>query len=461
MKYVLVFFTLLSLGLHAQTPPKTFQLPPYEKVVLPNGLTLYLLEQHEVPLLYVSGIFPAGAIHDQTNYGLANLTADALLFGTQSYTKAQIEETLDFLGANLSTGATKEAATLFASFATKDQDRVFPILKEILTSPVFEPKEFDKRKTRLLTELRQAKESPRSVVGDYFAKFVFGDHVYANPVNGTPEGVQGITAAEAKAFYASHYVPNGSALAIAGDFDTKAMKAKLTALFRDWKKGTVPNAALAAKPIETPKKPRILLVDRDNAIETTFLIGQMGITRNNPDYVAVDVVNTVLGGRFTSWLNDELRVNSGLTYGANSRFSPLKNSGTFVVSTFTKTATTTDAIDLALKVIDRLHTQGIDEATLASAKNYVKGQFPPRYETAGSLANFLTQMHFYGLNEGYINDFSRKVDALTPATVQAVIQKYFPKEAFQFVLIGRAADLREKVKKYGEVSEKGIKAPGF
>ncbi len=134
---------------------------------------------------------------------------------------------------------------------------------------------------------------------------------------------------------------------------------------------------------------------------------------NNPDQIQIDVINTILGGRFTSWLNDELRVNAGYTYGARSRFSQYKNAGTFYISTFTATKNTEAAIDLALKTYNRLFEKGIDEATLKSAKNYVKGQFPPEYETAGSLAGFLTQKYIYGLDDSYINNFEKAVDGMT------------------------------------------------
>jgi predicted Zn-dependent peptidase len=168
-----------------------------------------------------------------------------------------------------------------------------------------------------------------------------------------------------------------------------------------------------------------------------------------------------LGGRFTSWLNDELRVNSGLTYGARSSFGSFKEGGKFVISTFTKNESTEEAVDLALKTYGRMHGQGIDEATLESAKNYVQGQYPPRYETAGSLASLLTDMYWYGFDENFINTFQEKVGKLDVAEANRIANTYFPKENLQFVLIGKAEDLRELAKKWGEVTEKEITADGF
>jgi predicted Zn-dependent peptidase len=208
-------------------------------------------------------------------------------------------------------------------------------------------------------------------------------------------------------------------------------------------------------------KSRVLLVNKDDSHETTFYIGQYGITRSNPDYIPIQVINTILGGRFTSWLNAALRINSGLTYGAGSYFNPYKTSGTFIISSFTETSTTIEAIDMALKVLDSLHTKGLNEETLSSAKNYLKGQFPPDYETSGDLASLLVRMFFYNISDAFINDFQKNVDELTVQKANEIIRTYFPKENLQFVLIGKTAELKDKVSKYGEVIEKEIKDVGF
>jgi predicted Zn-dependent peptidase len=156
-------------------------------------------------------------------------------------------------------------------------------------------------------------------------------------------------------------------------------------------------------------------------------------------------------------LNDELRINTGLTYGAGSRFTALKNGGSFVISTFTASKTTEPAIDKALEVLNKLHTNGLDEKALASAKNYVKGQFPPRYETSGQLAGLLTQMFWYNFDQSFINNFEKNVDELNLAKANQVIEKYFPRDKLQFVLIGKAADIKKIAEKYGSVTEVDIK----
>lgn len=458
MKRFTSFILALLLVQGATLFAQDYKLPAYQKFTLPNGLTVYLMEQREVPMISVSAILPAGAIYDGDKAGLASLTAVALKHGTRSYPKAKLDEELDFIGASINTYSTKEAARLSAEFASKDREKVFGIIQELLTAPVFDTAEFSKEKNRVLVRLNQAKESPRAVIGSYFDKLIYGDHVYGNIVAGTPTTVAALTAKDAQQFYHNNYIPNGSAIAVAGDFNSKEMKAMLTKLFAGWKKGSQPEANVAARPIAKPNESRVLLVNKDDAKETTFYIGALGVSRNNPDFVSISVINTLFGGRFTSMLNDELRVNTGLTYGANSFFSPMKNGGSFVFTTFTATKTTEPAIDKALEVLNRLHEKGIDEQALTSAKNYVKGQFPPRYETSGQLAGLLTDMFWFKFDESYINNFQKNVDGLTLDKARQIINTYFPKDKLQFVLVGKAADIKKIAEKYGKVTEVQISA---
>jgi predicted Zn-dependent peptidase len=461
----IIYITMLAVFISSTFTNKTqaqeaFKVPAYTKFTLGNGLSIYLMEQHEVPTISFSAIIPAGAIYDGDKNGLASFTADGLNYGTKNYTKSQIEEQLDFLGASLNTYASKESAGLSAKFAKVDQDKVLPIIKEVLLYPVFTQEEFDKEKARGLQQLERAKESPRNVIGDYWDKFIYGNHPYANPVSGKPSTVKNISTQDLKSFYSQNYNPNGSAIAIVGDFNTAEMKSKISKLFKEWKTGNESTLKIET-PASLPNQARVLLVNKEDARETTMFIGGKGISRNNPDYVAIQVVNTVLGGRFTSWLNDELRVNSGLTYGARSSFAPLKNAGTFSVSTFTATKTTQPTIEKALEVVEKLHDKGIDDETLTSAKNYVKGQFPPDYETSGQLAGLLNQMFWYGFDESYINNFQANVDGLTSAKAKEIITKYFPKDNLQFLFIGKADDIKSIVEKFGTVTVKDIKADGF
>ncbi|WP_028769375.1 M16 family metallopeptidase [Shewanella fidelis] len=456
----------LTLAGCATTPVATtvdtgsFSVPAYQQVTLANGLTVYLMPQREVPLITVNATVRAGAVNDTTS-GVAELTAAGLMLGAGGKTKLEIEQEVDFLGASLNSGAGKEGSYISSDFMAKDSDKMLPLIKDILVAPDFDASEFDKLRQREIAGLSQAKESPRAVINRYYDKLVFGEHPYGNATSGNRDSLSELTVNQLRAFHKSFYQPSNTAISVVGDFDPAEMQAKLASLFADWQ-DTEPAALIdLSTGLPTLDEADVLLVDKPDAIETTFLIGGMGISRDNPDFVGLSVINTVLGGRFTSWLNDELRVNAGLTYGARSGFSAYSASGTFKISTFTQTATTKETIDLALKTYARLWEKGLDQATLDSAKAYVKGQFPPKYETSGQLAGLMSDMYLYGFDDAFINEFQAKVDGLTLAESKRLIDTYFPQKNLQFVIIGNAAKIAPIAKEHGKVKQVNMTDVGF
>lgn len=455
----LVGLASLSL-LAANSQAAEFRLPAFETTRLPNGLTVYLMERHDVPLIAVRAVVKAGAVSDAANAGLANLTGDALLLGSSKYDKKTLDQTFDFRGGRIASGTTTESTSLNADFASADVDVLLPIFADAMLHPVFEAEEFGKLRSRTVDGLKQAKESPRNVVQTYYRSMLFGNGAYANPVGGTVNSVTALQPQDAKKFHQSYYRPENAALVIVGDFKPSVMRAKLVTLFGSWKAATAMPATPANGKVEADKA-RVWLVNKSDAVETTFLFGGKGIARNDPDYVPLQVINTIVGGRFTSWLNDELRVNSGLTYGANSGFAPLAETGSFAVSSFTATPKTEAALALATKTYQRLWDKGIDAATLESAKAYVKGQFPPRFETNQQLAGLLGEMFVAKVGREQIDHFMRDVDGLNVDRAKQLVDKHFPRDKLQMLLIGKAESIRSIAAGYGEVTELDITANGF
>lgn len=454
--HTIILFVVLSSAAIAQ-----FKLPAYKTFTLDNGLTVYLMEKKDVPLVSFSAAFDGGVVKDGSASGLASFTAEALRFGTASYSKSQIDSLFNFYGSNISTYAGTDYSGLYSQFMRENTETLLQVVKEIILAPAFPENEIQKRKQRWIAEIDQAKESPRSVIGNYFNKFIYGDSPYGNSGLGTKKGIEIISVEKVQQFYLTNYRPESSAIAMVGDFNSTEMKQIVEKYFSEWINNSpkmLSDMRISNKPLENSS---IYLVNKSNATETTFRIGGYGITMSNPDQIQLEVINTILGGRFTSWLNDALRVNAGLTYGAGSRFAKYKYSGTFYIGTFTTTPNTETAIDLALETYDRLFEEGIDEETLQSAKNYVKGQFPPDYETMGSLAGFLTQKYVYGLDDSIINNFEDEVNSLTLERTVDLIKKYFPKENLQFVMIGKADEIRDIVSKYGMVTERNIDEDGY
>jgi predicted Zn-dependent peptidase len=450
MKTINLLMVLLA-SLVSTTTSAEYLLPDYQRFTLKNGLTVYLMEQKEVPLVDISVVVKVGAIEDKVNAGLSYMTAQNLVLGTQKLTKSALDLQIDFVGANISSASNKEFSTIRSSFASKDTLMLMTMMRDIVIAPRFDQQEFTKFKKRHLLNLEQDKESARAVINQYFNQAIFGNKGYGAMVDGNTDTVNDLTLEHIKQHYHHWYQPKNTAIIVAGDFDQKVMKQQINALFIDWKNhSTTVNTVITA--VKANKKPKVLLVNKSDAAESTFIIGGKGISRNNPDRIGLMVINTILGGRFTSWLNDELRINTGLTYGARSGFNSYSNDGTFTISTFTQTDTTIEAIDLALQTYARLWQKGIDQQSLNSAKSYVKGQFPPEFETSSQLASLLEDMYGYGFDQSYINTFQQQVDSLTVEGVNTLINKYFPKENLQFVIIGNAAVIKKKVEKYGDVT---------
>jgi zinc protease len=436
-----------------------FTLPDYQKLTLKNGLTVYLMEQHEVPLVDIRVVTKAGAVNDGKNYGLANFTGTALGFGSNKLSKKEIENLFDFHGANFSNNVGMESSTSSLSIASKDIDKLLPTFRDIILSPTFDNEEFIKEKKRYLENLKQSREQPGRIIGSVFNHLFFQQHLFGNPIQGNTSSIEKISLQQIETFYHTLYSANNSALIIVGDFETQSMKKRINTLFSNWKSKSISYPDL--KGFKAPTESNVLIVNKSDANESTFIIGGKGVASNHPDTVAIKVINTILGGRFTSWLNDALRVNSGLTYGARSRFGSNSTAGTFVISTFTKNETTFEAIDLAMQTYKKLWEEGIDNDTLESAKAYVKGQFPPKYETSSQLARLLGNMWVQHLDNTFINDFQKNVDALNVTKANKIAQAVFPKENLQLVIIGKADEIRKKAEKYGKVKEVDIKTFSF
>jgi predicted Zn-dependent peptidase len=214
--------------------------------------------------------------------------------------------------------------------------------------------------------------------------------------------------------------------------------------------------------VDTFAGKKLLLVDKPDSTQTFFQIGNVGINRKNPDRVFVRVINTLFGGRFTSMLNTELRIKSGLSYGARSSFSERVVRGPFSITSFTRNESTEQAIDLALEVLRRLHEKGITEEELKSAQTYMKGQFPPTMETTDQLAGLIAQLEFYDLDQNDVDTLYSKIDSMTMDDARRVIKQYFPLENLVFVLIGKSADIEKIAKKYaGTFESRSITQPGF
>jgi predicted Zn-dependent peptidase len=443
----------------AQTGSLT--LPPYRKVVLKNGMTLLLMEQREVPLVAFSILVKAGSVSDPAGKeGVASMTAALLRRGTATRSADDFAAQLDFIGGSFGAGASADATIMSAEFMKKDLARGLELVADAVLHPAFPADEVKKLAAQRVDGIKSAKDRAAGVIGQYFNAYLYGRHPYGRPTGGDETSVASITRDDVVKFYETNYTPGGTVMAVVGDFAPADMEQQLAAVFAAWPAKAAPQVAVADAPLVKGRK--LLLVDKPDSTQTYFRIGNIGIARSNPDRVLIDIVNTLFGGRFTSMINTELRIKSGLTYGANSGFAQWKAKGPFFVNSYTSNANTEKALDMTLDVLKRLHEKGISDDDLKSAKAYLKGQFPPDIETPDQLAGVLSELVFNGLDEREINAYYAKIDAAAMTDINRVIKQYFPLDNLVFVLVGRASDIEPVAKKYAPVVDrKSISAPGF
>jgi predicted Zn-dependent peptidase len=465
MKRLLFIATIVVAAATGATtlPAQTggLKLPPHERRRLPNRITLLLMERHELPLVSFQVIVNAGPVVDPSGQeGLASLVADLLRKGTKTRTANQFSEQLDFVGGEFNTNVAADYATISAQFMKKDVGTGLDLLADALLNATFPQEEVDKLVQQRVDGIKADKDQALAVLPLYFNAFLYGKHPYARPRDGDEKSLPTITRDAIVKFYRAEYAPANTILAVVGDFEQSEMARMLDQRFGPWP--TQRASAIAIPDQADAVGKRLLLVDKPDATQTYYSIGNVGVARTNPDRVPIRVVNTVFGGRFASMLNTELRIKTGLTYGARSSFDEHKSRGPFVISTYTRTATTEKAMDLTLEVIRRLHEKGITQEELDLAKSYIKGQFPPTIETSRQLASQLAQLEFYGLDEREINQLYPKIDAMTLADAQRVIRQYFPLDNLVFVVIGKASEIGPVVRKYApEVKTLSITEAGF
>jgi zinc protease len=437
-------------------------LPDVVRVELDNGAVIILLEKHDVPLIGVEVNIRGGAIADLHGMdGTANLLAAMLNKGAAGRSAAQFAEAIDAVGGSLEAGAGLESINVSGEFMSRDTDLMVRLLTDMLRAPTLDDDEIVKLRDRQIDQIRAAKDSgPEALSPIYGNSSLFGDHPYGSPVDGSEETLARITPAELRAFYRRYFGGDRLVIAVAGDIDATDMLAKLSAAFGDWAPAPAPLPEVAA-PVPVVGS-RVLLIDKPGATQSYFWAGNVGVGRGYEQRAALDVANTQFGGAFTSMLMTGLRTNAGLTYDARSSLRRNTMGGSVAITSYTKTESTVEAMDLALSLLAEFREQGVPADMIAPRKNYILGQFAPRLETASQLAAQFAALETYGLDAGYVNEYGAAIVAADGDTIHAVINQVYPAaNNMVFTVIGDADKIREQLTKYGPVTEMSISDPRF
>lgn len=459
-RFVVFALTLIgALSAHAQGAVKT---PAFERVKLGNGATLLLMERHDVPLIAFNAVIRGGAATDPENgYGTASLLAGLLEKGAGARDANAFAETVASVGGTIETGASTETISVGGSFLSRDQKLMVELLADVLQRPRLEADQFEALRGRHIEFIRAAKDSDRSSLTSFYgAAALFGSHPYGRPVNGSEASLATLKHADVQRYYQEHVGADRVIIAVAGDFKTSQMKSLLSRAFSDWRKASAPMPSIP-KPADISGR-RVLLVDAPDAVQSYFWAADVSVAKGDPRRASLDVVNTLFGGRFTSMLNTELRIRSGLSYGARSSFDRLSDGGSWELTSFTRTEKTIEAIDLAFATLDKLHQGAIDDAQLASGKSYVLGQYPLAFETASQWAYQLATLEFYGLDRNYIDNYGHALAGVSPNDAKRVVDEVIPASSgVVLVVIGKADAIRDGLRKYGPLTEMKLADPDF
>lgn len=405
------------------------------KFITPNGMTVLVLEQHFLPIVEIHALVKVGSAQDPPEKaGLSNLVSSLLDEGTATRTSKQLAEQIDFVGGSLEAHAGEDFSTATVRILEKDIGLGFTLLADILQHPVFPKQEFERVRGQILGEISSDNDDPGHVAMKVFNQLVFQNHPYRWPVNGTEETLRKIVLADVQNFYAKEYLPNQVILTIVGDVTVEQATDLVQTHFGSWKKGPV-----QPRPVKKPAtidKKVVQLIEKD-LTQSTIVVGHLGISRTNPDFYAVTVMNHILGaGGFSSRLMDSIRDKQGLAYGITSHYDTRAMPGSFWINLQTRTETTNQAINSVLSEMKAIREAPVSEQELADAKAFLMGSFPLRLDSTAKLAQVLAQVEFFGLGFDYFSQYPKWIERVTKDDVLRVAKQYLDPQHYALVVVG-------------------------
>jgi predicted Zn-dependent peptidase len=414
--------------------PPSLTLPPLTTRQLENGLRIVVIEQHELPLVdAVLQVRSGGESDPAGKMGLAALAAAMLTEGTASRTALQIADQAAYLGAELgaTSGWEQSAVTLHTPIAQLDS--ALALFADVALHPSFTPADLERVRKIRLTALQQLRDRAPAIADRAFASAVFGEHPYGRPLAGTERSIRSITRDELRQFHTTYFRPNNATLLVVGDVQPADVERRARDLFGAWERDTV--RAATTPPPARPNATTVVLIDKPGAAQSSFRIGGIGAPRTTSDYYALQVMNTVLGGAFTSRLMQNLRETHGYTYGAYSGFGLRRSAGPFIASAEVVTAKTDSTYLEFMKELRAIRdTVPADE--LAKAKRYLQLGLPGEFETTGQIAGQYLPLIAYGIPLDFYATAVQRFGAVTQADVQRVARQYVDPDRLTIVIVG-------------------------
>ena len=442
-----IILSFATVGLIAQAPDRskppalgaapTLKLPQIQKHQLTNGLPVWIVELHEVPVVQVNLVVLSGTADDPAGkFGIGSLTTAMLTNGAGARNALEIADAIDFLGADLNAVSGIDASTIRLHVPVARLADALPIMADVALRPTFPKDELERLRQQRLTSLIQSRDDAATIASLAFSRVLYGPtHRFGTATMGTAETIKGFTVDDLRAFYTTMFRPDNAALLVVGDVTADAVLPMMEKNFGGWK-------AAGARPAQ-PKFPTVpartgravYLVDKPGAPQSQIRIGSIGVSRSTPDYFPIQIANTILGGSFSSRLNMNLRETHGYTYGASSAFDMRIEPGPFVAAAGVQTDKTSESLTEFFKELNGI-LQPVPADELARARNYVALRFPAGFETTGDISRRLEDMLTYRLPDDYFSRYVANINAVTSSDVQRVARTYIQPDKLAVVVVG-------------------------
>ena len=435
--------------------PVEFTPPEPDRVVLENGMVVYLLEDHELPLISMTATMRTGSWLDPAErIGLASLTGSVMRTGGGGGLSAErVDEELEQFAGDVGISIGRQSGSASLDVLSKDLKRGLQILAGLIRTPAFEPARVELAKLQAIEGIRRRQDNPGSIVGREFVKLLFGaDHPTAR--ESSIESITRVTRDDLVAFHRKTIYPNGLMLGVTGDFDKSAMLALLREVFGDWEKGEVPVLTIADVPQSPMAKPVVRFVNKETS-QTHLRVGHLSIKEQDPDYVALAIANDILGGSsFRSRLFNDVRTKRGLAYSVGSRLnSGVHDQGVWLMRAETKLPSTQEVITRFVANMERMRTELVTDRELAEAKEAYVNSFVFSFASSSAIVGRLIELEYDGLPKDFLQQLRARVIALTKDEILAAAKKHFNPERLTIVAVGAGEALPKLLSGFGEVKE--------
>ncbi len=422
-------------------------LPAPTTFALANGMKVYLIEEHSLPVMSASLVTLAGGeVNPKGKPGLASYTARLLTEGTTTRTSTELANAVAQIGAGLGASASMDNASASISALSNNSGAALELLSDVVLHPVFKDEEVERVRKQRLVAILQEGDSPIAATLRVGGKVLYGDQPYGYQAIGTTESVKATTREDLAAFWAAHYGPKNSALILAGDFSEAEAKKLAETYFGGWSGGSgAGSSELPAAPAAPARK--IVIVDKPGSPQTTLITFGLGVKRNSPDYAAITEMNSILGGLFSSRINMNLREKNGFTYGAFSGFFFYRGGGPAYAGAQVRTDVTAPALKELFSELNRIHTDPATPEELKLAKDNALRSLPGSFETVGNESGLMAELFVYGLPNDYFQKLPAQFEAVTPEAVAQAAKNYIHPENLIVMAVGDRAKIEADLAK--------------